>query len=92
MERATAELIASGQAARTIKAGDRAPQFTLKDQDANEVWSADLLARGPLVVTFYCGVWCPDCNIELQAIKRSAAADSRLRCECGRHFAADAGS
>jgi peroxiredoxin len=68
MERATAELIASGQASRAIKAGDRAPQFTLNDQDGNEVASAALLKKGPLVITFYRGVWCPYCNIELQAI------------------------
>lgn len=68
MERATAELIASGQAARAIKAGDRAPHFSLKDQDGNDVSSAALLVKGPLVVTFYRGVWCPYCNIELQAI------------------------
>jgi len=68
MERATAELIASGQAARAIKAGNRAPHFNLKDQDGNDVSSAALLAKGPLVVTFYRGVWCPYCNIELQAI------------------------
>ena len=68
MERATAELVASGQAGRAVKAGDRAPLFTLKDQNGNDVSSADLLARGPLVVTFYRGVWCPYCNIELQAI------------------------
>ncbi|SAL10463.1 AhpC/TSA family protein [Caballeronia sordidicola] len=68
MERATAELIASGQASRAIKAGDRAPQFILKDQDGNDVSSAALLGKGPLVVTFYRGVWCPYCNIELQAI------------------------
>ncbi|MGH8782692.1 peroxiredoxin-like family protein [Paraburkholderia sp.] len=68
MERATAELIASGQAARAIKAGDRAPQFTLKDQNGDDVSSADLLAQGPLVVTFYRGAWCPYCNLELQAI------------------------
>jgi len=68
MERATAELIASGQAGRAIKAGDRAPHFNLKDQDGNDVSSAALLVKGPLVVTFYRGVWCPYCNIELQAI------------------------
>ncbi|WP_175821345.1 peroxiredoxin-like family protein [Burkholderia sp. BCC0419] len=68
MERATAELIASGQAGRAIKAGDRAPHFKLKDQDGNDVSSAALLVKGPLVVTFYRGVWCPYCNIELQAI------------------------
>ncbi|GAB5098044.1 peroxiredoxin-like family protein [Caballeronia sp. HLA56] len=68
MERATAELIASGQAGRAIKAGDRAPHFNLKDQDGNDVSSAALLVKAPLVVTFYRGVWCPYCNIELQAI------------------------
>lgn len=71
MERATAELIASGQAARAIKAGDRAPQFRLKDQDGNAVSSAELLAKGPLVVTFYRGVWCPYCNMELQALNEA---------------------
>jgi peroxiredoxin len=68
MERATAELVASGQAGRAIKAGDRAPTFRLRDQDGNEVSSVDLLEKGPLVVTFYRGVWCPYCNLELQAI------------------------
>lgn len=68
MERATSELIASGQAGRAIKAGDRAPHFNLKDQNGNDVSSAALLVKGPLVVTFYRGVWCPYCNIELQAI------------------------
>ncbi|MDR5837066.1 peroxiredoxin-like family protein [Caballeronia sp. LZ034LL] len=73
MERATAELIASGQAARTIKAGDRAPAFTLKDQDGKEISSVRLLERGPLVITFYRGVWCPYCNIELQAMNDALA-------------------
>jgi peroxiredoxin len=68
MERATAELIASGQASRAIKAGDRAPDFRLKDQNGSEVSSAELRHKGPLVVTFYRGVWCPYCNLELQAI------------------------
>jgi peroxiredoxin len=68
MERATAELLASGQAARAINAGERAPQFRLNDQDGNEVSSEELLAKGPLIVTFYRGVWCPYCNLELQAI------------------------
>jgi peroxiredoxin len=68
MERATAELIASGQAARAVKAGDRAPRFTLDDQNGKPVSSADLLAQGPLVVTFYRGAWCSHCNAELQAI------------------------
>lgn len=69
MARATAELIASGAAQRALKAGDQAPAFTLDAPDGAPVSSADLLARGPLVVSFYRGVWCPYCNMELQALQ-----------------------
>lgn len=69
MHRATAELIASGAAQQALKAGDTAPAFTLNNPDGKPVSSAELLERGPLVVTFYRGVWCPYCNMELQAMQ-----------------------
>ncbi len=69
MHRATAELVASGAAGGALKAGDKAPAFTLADPDGQPVSSIDLLARGPLVVSFYRGVWCPYCNMELQALQ-----------------------
>jgi peroxiredoxin len=69
MHRATDELIASGAAGRALKAGDKAPDFTLRDSDGKEVSSAGLLAQGPLVLTFYRGVWCPYCSMDLQAIQ-----------------------
>jgi peroxiredoxin len=74
MHRATAELIASGQAQRALKAGDKAPDFVLNDPDGKPVASRDLLAKGPLVVSFYRGVWCPYCNMELQALQAELAA------------------
>jgi len=69
MHHATAELIAGGQAQRAKRAGDIAPDFNLKDPDSKPVASRDLLAKGPLVVSFYRGVWCPYCNLELQALQ-----------------------
>lgn len=33
--------------------------------------SAARLAQGPLIVSFYRGVWCPYCNIELQALNEA---------------------
>jgi len=69
MHRATAELIASGAASRAKKAGDIAPSFSLKDPEGNVVSSSELLKKGPLVVSFYRGVWCPYCNMELQALE-----------------------
>ncbi|MGX5845643.1 peroxiredoxin-like family protein [Mesorhizobium sp. PL10] len=71
MHRASAELIASGQADRILGVGAVAPTFTLMEADGGLVASADLLARGPLVLSFYRGVWCPYCNIELGALQET---------------------
>jgi peroxiredoxin len=72
MHKSTADLVASGQAERALKAGDLAPSFVLPDADGTLVSSRDLLARGPLVLTFYRGVWCPYCNLDLKAIEEVA--------------------
>lgn len=69
MHRATAELVASGVAGRALAAGSRAPSFALKDPDGKAVSSSELLGQGPLIVSFYRGVWCPYCNMELQALE-----------------------
>ena len=74
MRSATSELVASGQALNARKAGDKAPEFALKDPDNHVVSSAELLAKGPLVVSFYRGVWCPFCNLELQALQAASSA------------------
>jgi peroxiredoxin len=71
MHRATAELIASGAAQRALKAGDTLPAFTLSDPEGRAVSSDALLAEGPLVISFYRGVWCPYCNMELQALQEA---------------------
>jgi len=71
MKRATAELIATGQAERALKVGDKAPAFILNDPDGKPVSCAELLAQGPLIISFYRGVWCPYCNMELQALEQA---------------------
>lgn len=65
----TKDLVESGQAERTVKAGDLAPVFGLPDADGAIFDTRKHLARGPLVVTFYRGVWCPYCNLDLQALE-----------------------
>jgi len=57
MDRGTEALRRSGIAERSLKAGDRAPDFALPTATGQTVRSADLLARGHLVVTFYRGGW-----------------------------------
>ncbi len=73
MHQSTADLIASGLADRALKAGDQAPAFTLPDAEGRQVSSAALLELGPLVLSFYRGVWCPYCNSELQALEEARA-------------------
>ena len=57
MGRATEDLRRSGIAGRALKIGDTAPKFTLRNVDGVVVSSAMLLEQGPLVVSFYRGVW-----------------------------------
>ena len=64
-----AEVAACGIAGMAIRVGDQAPSFTLPDANGSEVTLADLLAVGPVVVSFYRGAWCPYCNLELRALQ-----------------------
>jgi len=57
MHRATEDLRQSGVLDHVRKPGDEAPEFSLPNAAGKTISSADLLARGPLVVSFYRGVW-----------------------------------
>ena len=57
MDRATDELARSGIVDRSLKVGDTMPAFALPNATSRTVRSADLLAHGPLVVSFYRGGW-----------------------------------
>lgn len=63
------------RAARTVdealKVGQSAPEFTLPDAFGQEVSLKALLAKGPVVISFYRGEWCPFCNIELRALQEA---------------------
>jgi len=69
LRRATSEMIASGQADRAVMAGQNAPGFTLRDTEGATVRSNKLLERGPLVIAFFLGTWCPYCDLELEALE-----------------------
>ncbi|MFB8176664.1 peroxiredoxin-like family protein [Streptomyces sp. NPDC055966] len=70
MRRAAQELAASGQADRALSAGADAPRFTLPSATGRAVALDELLAAGPVVLTFYRGAWCPYCNLALRALQR----------------------
>ncbi|MBD0400679.1 peroxiredoxin-like family protein [Flammeovirga sp. EKP202] len=73
MHQSTRDLEASGIGEKTLKAGDKAPSFSLPNHKGEIVSSDELLKQGPLVITFYRGVWCPYCNTDLAFLKRYKA-------------------
>jgi len=45
-----------------LKVGDAAPVFTAKDQNGKTISLKEALKKGPVVMLFYRGQWCPFCN------------------------------
>ena len=73
-ERATEALRNSGVTERALKVGEQAPAFALLDHNGKPVSSAALLAKGPLVIAFMRGRWCPFCCGEAEALNRMLPA------------------
>ncbi|VAX01890.1 AhpC/Tsa family protein GSU0066 [hydrothermal vent metagenome] len=49
-----------------LQQGDTAPEFSLPNASGKSISLSNLLQQGPVVVTFYRGVWCPYCNLQLK--------------------------
>ncbi|KIV86668.1 hypothetical protein PV11_02265 [Exophiala sideris] len=67
---ANTDFKASYDRGAAIQAGDDLPGFRLTNAVGNEVTSTELLAQGPLLITFYRGEWCPFCNLALRAMQK----------------------
>ena len=62
------DLLDSGLESRILPVGATAPSFALPDAiNGKLIRSSDLLAVGPLIITFFRGRWCPYCMTELEA-------------------------
>ena len=55
--RTTEDQVKSGITAKALKAGDKAPDFTLPNVRGEAVTLSKLLAKGPAVIAFYRGAW-----------------------------------
>jgi len=65
------EVAASDVMKTALKMGDKAPAFELPDASGKLVKLDELLEKGPVVVTWYRGGWCPACNIGLRGLLRA---------------------
>lgn len=57
--------------AKGLKVGSKAPLFSAIDAERSNFILADELKKGPVVVIFYRGHWCPVCNKHLGQIQDS---------------------
>jgi len=53
----------------TLKAGDKAPEFTLPDQNGNNVSLKDLLKENRVLVYFYPKAMTPGCTVQAQNLR-----------------------
>jgi peroxiredoxin len=54
-----------------IAVGERAPDLELADSAGRLIRLSDQLDRGPAVISFFRGAWCPVCNLQLAAFHRA---------------------
>ena len=54
--------------------GEQAPDFTLKNAQGENISLSSALEKGPVVLTWYRGGWCPYCNIALAAMQKELPA------------------
>ena len=59
----------SGILKSAINVGDQAPNFTLLNATGNKVTLQEELKKGPVILTWYRGGWCPYCNMTLHALQ-----------------------
>jgi peroxiredoxin len=60
----------AGLTRHALPTGQAAPNFTLPDAGGQPQTLATLLQKGPVVLTFYRGNWCPYCNVQLRAYQQ----------------------
>ncbi len=75
------KLAESGIARQALQVGAKAPDFTLPDAHGKPVTLSGLLAKGPAVVTFYRGGWCPFCDLQLRSYQGALGAIHALGAE-----------
>jgi peroxiredoxin len=71
MKKAVDDLKGSGIVETSVKEGAKAPDFPVPTATGKTVNSSEYWAKGPTVVSFYRGGWCPFCSLELRALQEA---------------------
>jgi peroxiredoxin len=78
VDRMVARLAASGVGQSAPQPGEPMPDFMLPDEGGRLVRLADLLEKGPVVLSFHRGHWCPYCRLNADALAKIAPEVERL--------------
>lgn len=64
------QLGSDGVGGEARKVGELAPDFTLKNAAGHVVTLSNEIQKGPVILTWYRGGWCPYCNLALNYLQR----------------------
>jgi len=78
VRRSIRALAETGLVAKAVRAGETAPLFRLRCGRGGFVDLSDLINRGPVIVSFFWGDWCPFCVLEFKALAEAYAEIERL--------------
>ena len=62
-------VIENAKNVKGLKAGEKAPDFTLPNAAGKDISLAASLKNGPVILKFYRGEWCPICNLDLRSLQ-----------------------
>lgn len=72
VDRMVARLEANGVGQSAPQPGEPMPDFMLPDEGGRLVRLTDLLAKGPVVLSFHRGHWCPYCRLNADGLAKIA--------------------
>lgn len=70
MEEAAEKLRKSHLAEKALKVGDTIADFKLPNASGRQVQLSSVLKKGPAIIAFYRGSWCPYCNVQLNSYQQ----------------------
>jgi len=68
-----AESLANSLPHPGIKVGEKAPLFNIKNAFGKKISLQEELKKGPVILVFYRGAWCPFCNMYLHVLQENLA-------------------
>ena len=74
LDRVMADLAQADLLSGSLALGDMTPDFMLANVAGERVSLGTLLDRGPVVLTFFRGTWCPYCALYLRALEEARPA------------------